>query len=369
MIYSGKTSRKRSKGASSMGNHKFKFSDMMPNTWFYKLKDMSKTKNHKTPFSSSSNKPQFSQPRSSFSYTRKSIRVDKIYNSHAYSFLDPPRRSSSSSSLSKRRSKRKTIYKPSPKHIPSSISSFNNNYASVSNKLGSAYSLSSAEEDKFPELDFLNSPSSEYDSADSQSFNEHTSNWPNSCSCQFSSSATDIIIDMNDKAQSNEFNNLDAGYASISELDQLPPILTKTSNSIKNIKQDNLKARREKEPANGVGSPVSKKHFSSSSGVKLRTNSTKIASKRNSVSSKRRSKTKKEICSKGTSFAIVKASIDPEKDFRESMMEMVVENNIRASKDLENLLACYLSLNSNEYHDLIIKAFEQIWFNLSDLHL
>ncbi|XP_059300698.1 transcription repressor OFP3-like [Lycium ferocissimum] len=343
-----------------MGNHKFKFSDMMPNTWFYKLKDMSKTKNHKTPFSSSSNnKPQYSQPRSSFSYTRKSIRVDKIYNSHSHNFLDPPRKSSS-----KKRSKRKTIYKPSPIHIPSSNNISNS--ISVSNKLGPAFSVSSTEEDKFPELDFLNSPSSELDS-DAQSFNDFASNWPNPCSCQFSSSATDIIIDVNDKAQFSEFNNLDEGYATISELDQLPPILTKPSNSIKNIKQDNIKARQEnREPKNIVGSPVSQKHFS---GVKLRTNSTKIASKRNSVSSKRRSKAKKESCSTVTSFAIVKASVDPEKDFRESMIEMVVENNIRASKDLEDLLACYLSLNSNEYHDLIIKAFEQIWFNLSDLHL
>lgn len=342
---------------------------MMPNTWFYKLKDMSKTKKHKTPFSSSStSKSQFSQSRSSFSYTRKSIRVDKIYNSLSYNFLDPPRRSSSASS-SKKKSKRKTIYKPSPKHIPSSIS----NYVSVSNKLKSPSSVSSTEEDKFPELDFLNSPSSEFDSVDSQSFNALASDWPTSCSCHFTSSATDIIMNMNDKAHSNEFNNLKSSYAVIPEIDQLPPILTKTSNSIKNIKQDNnVKARREKEPTNRVGSPVSRKHYSSSSGVKLRTNSTKVASKRNSVSSsKRRSKAKKESfsASTGTSFAVVKASIDPEKDFRESMIEMVVENNIRTSKDLENLLACYLSLNSNEYHDLIIKAFETIWFNLSDLHL
>ncbi|XP_015078636.1 transcription repressor OFP2-like [Solanum pennellii] len=351
-----------------MGNHKFKFSDMMPNTWFYKLKDMSKTKNHKSPFSSSStNKSQYSQPRSSFSYTRRSIRVDKIYNSHSYNFLDQPRRSSSSSS--KKKTKRKTIYKPSPKHIPSSVT----NYVSVSNKLNTSSSVYSTEKDKFPELDFLNSPSSEFDSVDSQSFNELPSTWPNSCNCHFTSSATDIIIDMNDKALSNEFHNLNTEYVEFSDIDQLPPIITKASNSIKNIKQDeNVKAQREKEPKNRVGSPVSTKHYSSSSGVKLRTNSTKVANKRNSVSSsKRRSKAKKESCSTstGTSFAIVKASIDPEKDFRESMIEMVVENNIRASKELENLLACYLSLNSNEYHDLIVKAFEQIWFDLSDLHL
>ncbi|KAK4355950.1 hypothetical protein RND71_024921 [Anisodus tanguticus] len=343
-----------------MGNHKFKFSDMMPKSWFYKLKDISKTKNHKTPFSSSSNnnKPQFCQPRSSFSYSRKSIRVDKIYNSHAYSFLihqedhhhqrENPRERPFTSLLQNTL----TTTTSTPQSQTSWVRFF----------------CFPTEEDKFPELDFLNSPSSEFDS-DSQSLNELASNWPNSCSCQFSSSATEIIIDVSDKAHYNEFNILDSGYAAISELDQLPSILIKPSNSIKNVKQDDIKARQEKEPKNRVGSPVSRSHFSNSSGVKLRTNSTKIGSKRNSVTSERRSKAKKESCSTGTSFAIVKASIDPEKDFRESMIDMVVENNIKASKDLEDLLACYLSLNSNEYHDLIIKAFEQIWFNLSDPHL
>ena len=68
------------------------------------------------------------------------------------------------------------------------------------------------------------------------------------------------------------------------------------------------------------------------------------------------------------SFAVVKSSFNPQKDFRESMVEMIVENNIRASKDLEDLLACYLSLNSDEYHHLIIKVFKKIWFGLTDTH-
>ncbi|WOL01740.1 transcription repressor OFP2-like [Canna indica] len=55
------------------------------------------------------------------------------------------------------------------------------------------------------------------------------------------------------------------------------------------------------------------------------------------------------------SLVVVKSSSNPQKDFRDSMLEMIVENNIRASKDLEELLACYLSLNSNEYHDVIVK--------------
>ena len=63
----------------------------------------------------------------------------------------------------------------------------------------------------------------------------------------------------------------------------------------------------------------------------------------------------------------MKSSYDPQRDFMESMMEMIVENKIRDSKDLEELLACYLSLNSDEYHDVIVKAFEQIWFTLPDI--
>lgn len=65
------------------------------------------------------------------------------------------------------------------------------------------------------------------------------------------------------------------------------------------------------------------------------------------------------------SYAVVKSSADPRREFMESMVEMIVENNIRASKDLEELLACYLSLNSDEYHDVIISVFKQIWFDLN----
>lgn len=64
------------------------------------------------------------------------------------------------------------------------------------------------------------------------------------------------------------------------------------------------------------------------------------------------------------SFAVVKCSYDPQKDFRDSMIEMIVENKINQPEQLEELLACYLSLNSDEYHDLIIKVFRQLWFDI-----
>ncbi|KAF8409110.1 hypothetical protein HHK36_005183 [Tetracentron sinense] len=64
-------------------------------------------------------------------------------------------------------------------------------------------------------------------------------------------------------------------------------------------------------------------------------------------------------------FAVVKCSFDPRKDFRDSMVEMITERGIRQPEELEDLLTCYLSLNSDEYHDLIIKVFRQVWFNLN----
>ncbi|XP_002522269.2 transcription repressor OFP5 [Ricinus communis] len=65
------------------------------------------------------------------------------------------------------------------------------------------------------------------------------------------------------------------------------------------------------------------------------------------------------------SFAVVKCSYDPQKDFRDSMVEMIKEQNISRSEELEELLACYLTLNSDEYHDLIIRVFRQVWFDLN----
>ncbi|KAI3456108.1 hypothetical protein Pfo_012771 [Paulownia fortunei] len=65
------------------------------------------------------------------------------------------------------------------------------------------------------------------------------------------------------------------------------------------------------------------------------------------------------------SFAEVKSSFNPQQDFRDSMVEMITEKGIRGPEALEELLACYLTLNCDGYHDLIIKVFQQVWFELS----
>lgn len=116
-------------------------------------------------------------------------------------------------------------------------------------------------------------------------------------------------------------------------------------------------------------SPV-KKSSVNSPGMKLRINSPRIGSRKVQVNHRKSLSSIPTSSSRRTdSFAVVKSSKNPQQDFKESMVEMIVEHNIKASKDLEELLACYLSLNSDEYHDLIIKVFKQIWFDTIDIRL
>ncbi|KDP33671.1 hypothetical protein JCGZ_07242 [Jatropha curcas] len=95
-------------------------------------------------------------------------------------------------------------------------------------------------------------------------------------------------------------------------------------------------------------------------------------SRRKKYSSRRRRPTSSKNCSQmGTvlplhgkvkdSFAVVKSSSDPYNDFRTSMVEMIVEKQIFAAKDLEQLLQCFLSLNSDHHHRIIVEVFTEIW--------
>ncbi|KAI4374996.1 hypothetical protein MLD38_012921 [Melastoma candidum] len=57
----------------------------------------------------------------------------------------------------------------------------------------------------------------------------------------------------------------------------------------------------------------------------------------------------------------VKRSENPLEDFRMSMIEMVVERRTFEARDLERLLRCFLSVNSREYHGIIVDAFSELW--------
>ncbi|KAL5557259.1 hypothetical protein UlMin_039495 [Ulmus minor] len=64
------------------------------------------------------------------------------------------------------------------------------------------------------------------------------------------------------------------------------------------------------------------------------------------------------------SYAVVKKSEDPYEDFKRSMMEMILEKQMFDDDDLEQLLHCFLSLNSRQYHGVIVQAFSEIWETL-----
>ena len=59
--------------------------------------------------------------------------------------------------------------------------------------------------------------------------------------------------------------------------------------------------------------------------------------------------------------AVEKDSDDPYLDFRQSMLQMILENEIYSKNDLRELLNCFLSLNEPYYHGIIIRAFSEIW--------
>ncbi|KAK1601175.1 hypothetical protein QYE76_059273 [Lolium multiflorum] len=63
-------------------------------------------------------------------------------------------------------------------------------------------------------------------------------------------------------------------------------------------------------------------------------------------------------------FAVVRRTSDPQREFRDSMVEMIASRRIGRPEELETLLACYLSLNADEHHDCIVKVFRQVWFDL-----
>ncbi|KAJ4703990.1 Transcription repressor [Melia azedarach] len=70
----------------------------------------------------------------------------------------------------------------------------------------------------------------------------------------------------------------------------------------------------------------------------------------------------------GTKFIVMvameKCSHDPREDFRESMMEMILANRIDETKDLRSLLNYYISMNSEEYHGIILEVFYDVCSSL-----
>ncbi|XP_010553595.1 PREDICTED: transcription repressor OFP6 [Tarenaya hassleriana] len=61
-----------------------------------------------------------------------------------------------------------------------------------------------------------------------------------------------------------------------------------------------------------------------------------------------------------SALAVEKDSDDPYLDFRQSMLHMILENEIYSKDDLRELLHCFLRLNAPFHHAVIVRAFSEI---------
>jgi uncharacterized protein (TIGR01568 family) len=385
---------------------------MIPNAWFYKLKEIGKGKNQtttpsknkqqpsslastKTTHSLKQNQPNQCNPRKSYYFTRE-LNQNNINNTNKF-FTSPKTTQPQTPSKNRTRTRKRTTTttsksksktcSSSPKHVTPSVSagcSCRTTLESVWTKSDSPQENSSSSPlDSFTGSG-SESPDPEFRTdrvlipTETSSFDEMVSLSTSSCACNkiSNNNIDDIVIDVDKNSLSRKDDKLeryDYSYDSFSKL-ELPRIITKPpmKKEHKPINEESLKIKILNQQQHQEKKKKKKKIGSANSpGLKLRLKSPRIASTkkvqfhhgRKSVTSLATSGYRRSFSG---SLAIVKSSFNPQKDFRESMVEMIVENNIRASKDLEDLLACYLSLNSDEYHDIIIKVFKQIWFDLTE---
>uniref|UniRef100_A0A1D1XJY0 Transcription repressor n=1 Tax=Anthurium amnicola TaxID=1678845 RepID=A0A1D1XJY0_9ARAE len=328
-----------------MGNHRFRLSDMIPHAWFHKLKEMGKgssrnpTKkpphhhghhHHHLPTTAGRPPPpppaQQQQPHlqprraSYYSPSRPEKATTGTSPSHPRASdtlfpADPPRKP-----------RKKARRKPAgpPNKLPSSTASW-----SCRSALGSVW-----EADAMPDLPTApaSPPRREADDDDDNG------NGGLPCFDKLViSKHCHTAVDTGSSSGKLEDTEL---------LGAIPPILTKPP-------------RRGAEPTR---TEEPRKQRRSCHGRSTPPGSPRVGSRRVRASRKAAG----EGCL-SESFAVVKPSSDPQRDFRESMVEMIVENNIRAAGELEELLACYLSINSGEYHDVIVKVFVQIWSDLAGI--
>ncbi|CAF1864559.1 unnamed protein product [Brassica oleracea var. botrytis] len=314
-----------------MGKYKFKISDMISNPWFHKLKDMTKQSKPKSkPISSSSSSHTHNKKNPSYAPPQQS---STSHFSISLVAKSPHHNSPRNSLHRKRMSERKTLYKPSLK--PITPLGFNNS------KINGQDSSHCA----FPALE-KSTESSVY-----SFYQEEDDGFVD---------PSNFKVDTKNKA----FTKYKAkGSGSI---EKACPASNLTKKPLKSHLSVKINKGKQEEDDEACREKKYKKQVSSgrnsSAGINLR----RVNSPRIQLSGTRRSTSRSESRQLVLeSYAVMKRSVDPKKDFRESMVEMIEENNIRASKDLEDLLACYLSLNAKEYHDLIIQVFEQIWRQLT----
>ncbi|CAF2137158.1 unnamed protein product [Brassica napus] len=303
-----------------MGTHKFRFSGIMPHSWLYKLKGISRSSRKRLP---SSPKHLSSTDASSSRKLRETLLLSSSVH-HPQSSSPPP------------------IYKPSSR-LKLSSSSLNSHvtlttYRNHRSVLTSVNAI------------ILDPPLSSHVSL--------TSSWSHRSKSTVGSSSKPVSSSPSDQNYgfSHEPESKSVDIKALNSVDSEDPSISDNSSTVlvETVKQKTCDTRTQQKL---------KKPKAGSSGIRIRANSPKKARRKTKARTSYTSKRK----GNSESFAIVLTSVDPERDFRESMVEMIVENKMKEQTDLEDLLACYLSLNSSEYHDIIIKAFEKTWFHLTHL--
>ncbi|CAL4960712.1 unnamed protein product [Urochloa decumbens] len=402
-----------------MGRHKFRLSDMIPNAWFFKLRDMRARAGAAaapSPRVAAASRPLPSTPRqgawlphrASHYYTPRAGDIllgspSPLHHPKASDTrfpplqLSPPRRSSRRRHHHRRRSFKLAAAPPSS----SVTSSTSSGVASSSPASAGGCRCGRGRRSELLVVEAPDTPPCRrdmfvgggYSSDDSDGGGDEDMKKPavaarprgGKLDGKVFTSATEIIIDLRSKRRP--------------ETKTLPPIMTtraarreqpdgggcEPDAEDKHIDVLKHATRRAPLPAPEQSKLKPRRSVSSARRLKTRANTPRLASPRKckpppaitAPLSPARTKPPPAMTAAGRtkpaapplaeSFAVVKSSRDPRRDFRESMEEMIAENGIRSAADLEDLLACYLALNAAEYHDLIVEVFEHIWLTLSDV--
>ncbi|CAO2182503.1 unnamed protein product [Urochloa humidicola] len=405
-----------------MGRHKFRLSDMIPNAWFFKLRDMrARGGGGGAPMATASprvaaaaaSRPLPSTPRHGHGGAWLPHRASHYYTPRAGDILlgsplnhpkasdtrfpplqlSPPRRSSRRRHHHHRRRSVKLAAPPS-----SSVTTSSSSGVASSSPLSAGCRCGRG---RRPELVVVEAPDTPpcrrdmfvgggYSSDDEDLLKKPAAAARargDKLDGEVFTSATEIIIDLRTKKTPETKTTL-------------PPIMTtrparreqpgcgEPDADDKHIDVMKHASRRAPPPAPEQSKLKPRRSVSSSARrLKTRANTPRLASSRNCkpppaitaacspaqtmpppamTAARSPARTKQQPPPLVESFAVVKSSRDPRRDFRESMEEMIAENGIRGAGDLEDLLACYLALNAAEYHDLIVEVFEHIWLALSD---
>ncbi|RLN25043.1 transcription repressor OFP2 [Panicum miliaceum] len=374
-----------------MGRHKFRLSDMIPNAWFFKLRDMrargggAAAASPRVAAAHAASRPLPSTPRHGGGAAWLPHRASHYYTPRAGDIvlgssplhprasdtrfpplqLSPPRRSSR-----RRHHRRRSVKLAAPSSVSSSSGVASSPASAAGCRCGRRPELVAVEAPDTPPCRrdmFVGYSSDDDDDDDGEDLKKPTlaARADDKLDGKVFTSATEIIIDLRTKRRPER---------------TLPPITTKPARKepdgceLEDKHIDVLKHATQRTPPAPEQSKLKpRRSVSSARRLKTRANTPRIASPRKckppATTPRSPALARATPPPLAESFAVVKSSRDPKRDFRESMEEMIAENGIRTAADLEDLLACYLALNAAEYHDLIVEVFEHIWVTLTDVKM